>query len=86
MMRTYPLTKDDLAQMGERMARGEGCTIPIRSDMDMTDGGTFVAGLSWGHRECYRLVKRGDAIYGAWHDEQDDFQPPTEPHIVYKAV
>ena len=38
MSKEYQLTDDDLAEIGRRMARGEACIIPIRSDIELIDG------------------------------------------------
>ena len=57
MRKEYPLTDDDLAEMGRRMARGEQCYIPIRSDIELTSGRVAENCLTWGHPAAYEIVK-----------------------------
>ena len=56
MSKEYPLTADDLAAIGSRMARGEDCTIPIRRDIELTDGRIAENCLTWGHPYAYEIV------------------------------
>lgn len=68
MSKEYPLTADDLAEIGSRMARGELCTIPIRCDIELLDGRIAENCLTWGHPDAYKIVKvpqaRGCLFYG----------------------
>ena len=57
MAKEYPLTDDDLAEIGIRMARGEACIIPIRSDIELIDGRIAENCLTWGHPNAYEIVK-----------------------------
>lgn len=67
-MREYPLTEDDLAEIGRRMARGELCYIPIRRDIKLTNGDIAENCLTWGSPIAYEIVKipqcRGVVYYG----------------------
>lgn len=67
-LREYPLTDDDLAEVGQRMARGELCYIPIRRDIVLTNGKIAENCLTWGHPAAYRIEKviqcRGVLYYG----------------------
>jgi hypothetical protein len=67
-MREYPLTDDDLAEIGRRMARGELCTIPVRRDIELTNGTLAENCLTWGSPVAYEIVKvpqcRGVLYYG----------------------
>jgi hypothetical protein len=54
-MKSYPLTNDDLAESVRRSARGELCTIPLRRDIEMTDGLLAQNCLTWGSSECYQV-------------------------------
>ena len=68
MSKEYQLTDDDLAEVGRRMARGELCVIPIRRDIELTDGRIAENCLTWGHPNAYEIVKvpqvRGCLFYG----------------------
>ena len=68
MSKEYQLTDDDLAEIGRRMARGESCIIPIRSDIKLIDGRVAENCLTWGHPNAYKIVKvahaRGCLFYG----------------------
>ena len=69
MFKEYPLTDDDLAEVGRRMARGEDCIIPIRRDIELTDGRILENCLTWGHPYAYEIFKvpqtpRGYLFYG----------------------
>ena len=57
MSKEYQLTDDDLAEVGRRMARGEACIIPIRSDIELIDGRIAENCLTWGHPDAYKIVK-----------------------------
>ena len=57
MSKEYPLTADDLAESGSRMARGEDCIIPIRRDIELIDGRIAENCLTWGHPNAYKIVK-----------------------------
>lgn len=57
MPKEYPLTDDDLAEIGKRMARGELCIIPIRRDIELRDGHIVENCLTWGHPNAYEIVK-----------------------------
>ena len=57
MPKEYQLTDDDLSEIGKRMARGEDCTIPIRRDIELTDGRIAENCLTWGHPYAYEIVK-----------------------------
>ena len=67
-MREYPLTNDDLSEIGHRLARGEACTIPIRRDIELSNGRIAENCLTWGHQNAYEIVKvpqcRGVLYYG----------------------
>ena len=67
-MREYPLTDDDLAEVGRRMARGESCIIPIRRDIELQNGELAENCLTWGSPLAYRIEKvpqvRGVLYYG----------------------
>ena len=67
-MREYPLTDEDLAEIGRRMARGESCYIPIRRDIELTNGGIAENCLTWGSPKAYEIVKslqcQGVIYYG----------------------
>ena len=68
MRKEYPLTDDDLAAIGRRMARGEECIVPIRIDIELLDGSILENRLIWGHPNAYEIVKvahaRGCLFYG----------------------
>lgn len=68
MSKEYPLTDDDLAEIGRRMARGELCIIPIRSDIELIDGSIVENCLAWGHPNAYEIVRvsyaHGCLFYG----------------------
>ena len=68
MLKEYPLTGDDLAAIWSRMARGEDCIVPIRRDVELTDGRIAKNCLTWGHPNAYEIVKvshaRGCLFYG----------------------
>ena len=68
IMREYPLTDDDIAEVGRRMARGESCIIPIRRDIPLLNGAVAENCLTWGSPMAYRIVKvpqcRGVLFYG----------------------
>ena len=68
MFKEYPLTDADLAEVGKRMARGELCIIPIRQDIELTDGRIAENCLTWGHPNAYEIVRvahaRGCLFYG----------------------
>ena len=72
MRKEYPLTDDDLAEIGRRMARGEQCYIPIRTDIELADGRVAENCLAWGHPAAYEIVKslqcRGVLYYGRARD------------------
>ena len=57
MLKEYPLTDDDLAEIGSRMARGESCIVPIRRDIELIDGRIAENCLTWGHPDAYKIVK-----------------------------
>ena len=57
MPKEYPLTDDDLAGIGRRMARGELCIIPTRSDIELMDGRIAENCLTWGHPNAYEIVR-----------------------------
>ena len=67
-MREYPLTNDDLSEIGRRLARGEACIIPIRGDIELLNGRIAKNCLTWGHPNVYEIVKvpqcRGVLYYG----------------------
>ena len=67
-MKEYPLTDDDLAEIGRRMARGESCIIPIRRDIELRNGTVAENCLTWGSPHAYKIVKvpqiRGVLYYG----------------------
>ena len=67
-MKEYPLTDDDLAEIGRRMARGESCIIPIRRDIELRNGAVAENCLTWGSPQAYKIVKvpqiRGVLYYG----------------------
>jgi hypothetical protein len=64
----YPLTDDDLQEIGRRMARGETCYIPIRRDITLSDGRIAENCLTWGSPVCYYVAKvpqvKGVLYYG----------------------
>ena len=68
MLKEYPLTADDLAEVGSRMACGEDCIVPIRRDIELTNGRIAENCLTWGHPNAYEIVKvpqvRGCLFYG----------------------
>ena len=68
MLKEYPLTDEDLAEIGKRMARGEDCIIPIRRDIECHNGNIAENCLTWGHPTAYEIVKvpqlRGCLFYG----------------------
>ena len=57
MSKEYPLTDDDLAEVGRRMARWELCIIPIRRDIELLDGRIAENCLTWGHPNAYEIVR-----------------------------
>ena len=63
-MREYPLTNDDLAEVGRRMARGESCIIPIRRDIELRGGEIAENCLTWGSPLAYR-IERVPQLHGA---------------------
>ena len=63
-MKEYPLTEDDIAQIGPRVARGEPCIIPIRRDIELAGGVLATNCLTWGHPNCYRIVVEDGNYYG----------------------
>lgn len=67
-MKEYPLTDDDLSEVGRRMARGELCYIPIRRDIELANGNIAENCLTWGSPIAYEIVKspqcRGVVYYG----------------------
>ena len=67
-MREYPLNGDDLAEIGRRMARGETCYIPIRRDIELSNGAIATNCLTWGSSACYHIEKvqqvKGVLYYG----------------------
>lgn len=75
MSKEYPLTDDDLAEIGSRMARGELRIIPIRSDIELIDGRIAENCLTWGHPNAYKIVKvshaRGCLFYGRAKELED---------------
>ena len=68
MPKEYQLTDEDLAEIGRRMARGEDCVIPIRKDIQFTNGYIATNCLVWGHPSAYEIVKvpqcHGCLFYG----------------------
>lgn len=56
-MREYPLTDNDLAEIGRRMARGKVSIIPIRRDIKLLDGTVIENCLVWGSPHAYEIVK-----------------------------
>ena len=68
MLNQYPLTDEDLAAIGKRMARGEACIIPIRRDIELRNGDIAKNCLTWGHPAAYEIVKvpqiQGCLFYG----------------------
>lgn len=67
-MNEYALTKEDLDEIGHRMARGESCIIPIRQDWPSKTGAPFENMLTWGSPKAYEIVKvpqvKGVKYYG----------------------
>ena len=67
-MKEYPLNNSDLDEIGHRIARGESCYIPIRRDIELTDGNIATDCLVWGSPVCYHIVKvpqvKGVLYYG----------------------
>lgn len=70
MANSYEITKEDLIEMGRRMARKESCCIPVRSDITLTDGRIAKNCLAWGSSEAYELVERHGVILSKlkWED------------------
>lgn len=66
----YPLTKEDLDEVGHRLARGESCYIPIRRDIEMTNGKLATNCLTWGSPKAYEIVRvqqvKGVLYYGRY--------------------
>ena len=67
-MKEYPLTDDDLAEVGRRIARQESCYIPIRRDIQLANGTVAENCLTWGSPKAYKIVSsqqcRGVLYYG----------------------
>ena len=66
MIKEYPLTDDDLAEIGQRMARGESSYIPVRRDKVLINGEIAENCLTWRHPAAYRIEKVmqcGDVLY-----------------------
>ena len=74
MSKKYPLTDDDLAEAGRRMARGDECIIPIRRDIELMDGRIAENCLTWGHPYAYEIIK-------VWHDGECLFYGATRSGI-----
>ena len=68
MIKEYPLTDEDLAEIGRRIARGEASYIPVRQDKVLINGEIAENCLTWGHPAAYRIEKvmqcRGVLYYG----------------------
>lgn len=64
----YPLTNDDFTEMAKRIIRKEPCTIPIRRDIVLTNGGIAPNCLTWGSGVCYQIVEEGGEYYGRPRD------------------
>lgn len=62
-MKRYPITPDDFSIMHYRMATGEAMTIPVRSDVTLTDGTVIKNMLSWGSPRAYELFHDNGVLY-----------------------
>ena len=67
MLKEYPLTDSDLAQIGRRMADGESCYIPVRRDRVLKNGEVEECCLIWRHPAVYRIKRLitqcGEVLY-----------------------
>lgn len=73
-MKYYPLTENDLEQIGYRIADEQSAIIPIRHDVTGISGQVYENLLGWGHPNAYTIVKHGKKFYGVSKmDENREF-------------
>lgn len=65
-MERYPITSEDFSNMHYRMATGESMTIPVRSDMTLTDGSVIKNMLTWGNPLAYEMYHDNGVLYSRY--------------------
>lgn len=62
-----PLTKDDFAAMHHRMTAPTDsytdCYIPVREDVELTNGTIIKGMMSWGHPDAYKFIRHSGQVY-----------------------
>jgi hypothetical protein len=81
MRKFYPVD-DMLSMIGQRMAKGELCIIPVREDMPLTDGTIVPAMGAWGHSDPYKLIQHEGKTYGvtSWDDVEYELSDLPDGH------